>query len=130
MQGVIAAAEVDPFNEPFYSPCLEELRGAVEQEGSFEILGLERHGILERGPSRSKAMARFTRVLDEWLARPALPGRGHRGRVRQGGGGAVHGSRRGGGHYGRRPRRLSQEEEKIAVARPSVPSQKIPFLSE
>ncbi|XP_022685412.1 salicylate/benzoate carboxyl methyltransferase-like [Setaria italica] len=49
-QGVLAAAKVDSFNEPFYSPCLEELRGAVEQEGSFEILGLERHGILERGP--------------------------------------------------------------------------------
>lgn len=71
LQGVIAAEEVDSFNEPFYSPCLEEVRGAVEQEGSFEILGLESHGILERGPrgdaAKSKAMARFMRVLDEWL---------------------------------------------------------------
>jgi jasmonate O-methyltransferase len=71
LQGVIAAEEVDSFNEPFYSPCLEEVRGAVEQEGSFEILGLESHDILERGPrgdaAKSKAMARFMRVLDEWL---------------------------------------------------------------
>lgn len=55
LQGVIAAEEVDSFNEPFYSPCLEEVRGAVEQEGSFEILGLESHGILERGsPGRRR----------------------------------------------------------------------------
>jgi jasmonate O-methyltransferase len=47
---VIEAAEVDSFNEPFYSPCHEELRGAVEQEGSFEIVGLESHDFLERGP--------------------------------------------------------------------------------
>ncbi|CAN6287735.1 unnamed protein product [Urochloa humidicola] len=70
-RGVIPAEEVDSFNEPFYSPCLEELRGAVEREGSFEVAAMESRVFTERGPrgdaGRARAMARSMRVLDEWL---------------------------------------------------------------
>ncbi|CAN6310477.1 unnamed protein product [Urochloa humidicola] len=70
-RGVIPAEEVDAFNEPFYSPCLEEVRAAVEREGSFEVVAMESSVFTERGPRgdarRAKAMARSMRVLDEWL---------------------------------------------------------------
>ncbi|CAL4925873.1 unnamed protein product [Urochloa decumbens] len=70
-RGVIPAEEVDAFNEPFYSPCLEEVRAAVEREGSFEVVAMESSVFTERGPrgdaERAKAMARSMRVLDEWL---------------------------------------------------------------
>ncbi|CAN6304580.1 unnamed protein product [Urochloa humidicola] len=70
-RGVIPAEEVDLFNEPFYSPCLEEVRAAVEQEGSFEVVTMDSSVFTEGGPrgdaEKAKAMAKSMRVLDEWL---------------------------------------------------------------
>lgn len=36
-QGLIEEEKVDEFDVPYYAPCMEELKAAVEEEGSFVI---------------------------------------------------------------------------------------------
>jgi jasmonate O-methyltransferase len=66
-QGVVAAEDVDAYNVPFYAPCSDELRGAEEMDGSFEVVALESHEVVtsDGDASNSVAMARSLRVLHE-----------------------------------------------------------------
>jgi jasmonate O-methyltransferase len=66
-QGVVAAEDVDAYNVPFYAPCSDELRGAAELDGSFEVVALESHEVVTSDGDASKnvAMARSLRVLHE-----------------------------------------------------------------
>lgn len=41
MQGLVKEAKIDSFNAPYYAPCPEELKIAVENEGSFTINRIE-----------------------------------------------------------------------------------------
>ncbi|CAL5031868.1 unnamed protein product [Urochloa decumbens] len=64
-QGMIASEEVDLYNVPVYTPCLEELRGAVELEGSFEVARMESHEVI-RSHGDAKQRAAALRGLHDW----------------------------------------------------------------
>ncbi|XP_062217711.1 probable methyltransferase TCM_000168 [Phragmites australis] len=40
-RGLLEAAKLDSYNIPAYEPCAEEVRGIVDAEGSFKIVGME-----------------------------------------------------------------------------------------
>ncbi|KAH0660076.1 hypothetical protein KY290_029626 [Solanum tuberosum] len=41
MQGLVEEEKIDSFNAPYYAPCPEEVKIAVENEGSFMIDRIE-----------------------------------------------------------------------------------------
>lgn len=70
MQGaVVGAEEIDAYNIPVYTPCQDELRGAVERQGSFDVLSLESYDYIMNGPrgdaTRSAAMTMSLRAVHE-----------------------------------------------------------------